>query len=515
MKFPRASGILLHPTSLPGKYGIGDLGPEAYAFVDFLVEAGQTYWQILPLGPTGYGDSPYNCYSAFAGNTLMISPEKLADDGLLSGGEASVGSPHVSKGFASDRVDFCAVYESKSEMLQLAFAAFERLEHGKLHDEIAKFDGENGWWLNDYAAFRAIKASRGQKPWYEWPTPLKLREKGAMAAITDELFNEIQAEKFFQFLFFRQWFALKEYANELGVKIIGDVPIFVALDSADVWCNQSKFKLNNDGSPKVVSGVPPDYFSSTGQLWGNPIYDWDAMRGDGFSWWTARVASALRIADVVRLDHFRGFAAAWEVPGKDKTAENGNWVDALGKELFHVLKRVLGDLPVIAEDLGVITPDVTEIRDEFGIPGMKILQFAFGGDAKNHDLPHNYPQNCVAYTGTHDNDTTVGWWNSQVGAESTRNEAEISREHYFCMKYLDTDGSKIHWDFIRAVWASVADTAIAPLQDVLGIGAKGRMNLPASTSDNWNWRFQKEDLTEEIIIRLSELTAIYGRNILA
>lgn len=512
MKFPRASGILLHPTSLPGKYGIGDLGPEAYAFVDFLVESGQTYWQILPLGPTGYGDSPYNCYSAFAGNTLMISPEKLADDGLLSGGEASGGSPHVSKGPSSDRVDFGAIYESKSKMLQIAFAAFEKLEHGELHDEVAKFDQENGWWLNDYAAFRAIKVSQEQKPWYEWPSPIRLREPGAMAAMTDELSDEIQAEKFYQFLFYRQWFALKEYANENGVKIIGDIPIFVALDSADVWCNQSKFKLNEDSNPKVVAGVPPDYFSKTGQLWGTPIYDWDAMKADGFEWWIARVASTLEAVDIVRIDHFRGFAATWEVPGEDETAENGEWVAVPGKELFFALRNALGDLPMIAEDLGVVTPDVEQLRDGFGLPGMKILQFAFGGDAKNHDLPHNYPRNCVAYTGTHDNDTVEGWWNSRAGDESTRDAAEISHEHEFCMKYLKTDGTEIHWDFIHAVWGSVADTAIAPLQDVLGIGNEGRMNLPASNSGNWNWRCRKEELMPEIAVRLFELTEIYGRN---
>ncbi len=509
MKFPRASGILLHPTSLPGKYGIGDLGPEAYAFVDFLVEAGQTYWQILPLGPTGYGDSPYNCFSAFAGNTLLISPEKLAEDSLSV--PPAVAGGLTNEPASDDRVDFGAVYEAKSKILPLAFAAFENLERGEMHDEIEKFDQENGWWLNGYAAFRAIKAAQDQKPWYEWPTPLKLREQGAMAAIVDELFDAIEAQKFYQFLFFRQWFALKEYANKHGVKIIGDIPIFVALDSADVWCNQSKFKLNDDGSPKVVSGVPPDYFSATGQLWGNPIYDWDAMRDDGFSWWIARVASALRTVDVVRLDHFRGFAAAWEVPGEDETAENGNWVTVPGKELFYALRHTFGELPMIAEDLGVITPDVTEIRDGFGIPGMKILQFAFGGDSRNHDLPHNYTRNSVAYTGTHDNDTTVGWWNSHVGAESTRDEATISHEHDFCLKYLSTDGSEINWDFIRAAWASVADTAIAPMQDVLGIGNEGRMNLPASNSGNWNWRFQKEDLTPEIITRLAEMTEIYGR----
>lgn len=507
MKFPRASGILLHPTSLPGKYGIGDLGPEAFSFVDFLVEAGQAYWQILPLGPTGYGDSPYNCFSAFAGNTLLISPEKLVEDGLLP--EQPVVASEVNE---PAKVDFGAVVEWKNKMLPLAFAAFEDSEGKHLQDEIEIFNNQNDWWLNDYAAFRAIKAAQDQKPWYEWPTPLRLREQGAMAAITDDLSEKIQAEKFYQFLFYRQWSALKSYANEQGVKIIGDIPIFVALDSADVWCNQSKFKLNEDGSPQVVAGVPPDYFSKTGQLWGTPIYDWDAMRADGFSWWIARVASTLKAVDVVRIDHFRGFAAAWEVPGEDETAENGSWVDGPGRELFFAFKNELGDLPMIAEDLGVITPDVIEIRDGFGFPGMKILQFAFGGDANNHDLPHNYTENCVAYTGTHDNDTTVGWWNSRVGAESTRDATAISHEHDFCKRYLNTDGSEINWDLIRAAWSSVAALAIAPMQDVLGIGTEGRMNLPASTSDNWNWRYEKKELTQKIAARLYELTETYGRN---
>ena len=506
MNFPRASGILLHPTSLPGDYGIGDIGPEAYSFVNFLEEAGQTYWQILPLGPTGYGDSPYQCFSAFAGNTLLISPEKLVEDELLTPEQVS-DRPE----FDAHKVDFGGVYEWKNKILPLAYESFHATTSVDLRGKFETFNQENEWWLDDYAAYKAIKAEHGQKPWYEWPEPLKLREKDALAAITEQLFEKIQAEKFYQFLFFRQWNELKEYAGKHGVKIIGDVPIFVALDSADVWCNQKKFKLNEDGSPKVVAGVPPDYFSKTGQLWGNPIYDWEAMRRDGFSWWIARVAFTLKTVDIVRVDHFRGFAAAWEVPGGDKTAENGRWVDVPGKELFIALKRALKELPVIAEDLGVITPDVEELRDGFGFPGMRILQFAFGGDAKNHDLPHNYIKNCVAYTGTHDNDTTVGWWKSQAGAGSTRDEADITREHDYCLKYLCTDGSEIHWDFIRAVWASVADTTITPMQDLLGIGTEGRMNLPASDSGNWFWRCSADSFTDDITQRLRELTETYGR----
>ena len=507
MNFTRASGILLHPTSLPGEYGIGDLGNQAYEFVNFLSEAKQTYWQILPLGPTGYGDSPYQCFSAFAGNTLLISPEKLLESGLL---DESILKDKPD--FPTAKVDYGGVYDWKNKILPEAYKAFHQTTSVDLRGKFETFSQENEWWLEDYARYRAVKAEQGQKPWYEWDDALKLRDREAIIRESERLYEKIQAEKFYQFLFFSQWAELKSYANRKGVKIVGDIPIFIALDSSDVWCNQDKFKLNADGSPKVVAGVPPDYFSKTGQLWGNPIYDWDAMRRDGFHWWIARVASTLRTVDVVRVDHFRGFAAAWEVPGGDKTAENGRWVDVPGRELFLALKRALGDLPVIAEDLGVITPDVEELRDGFGFPGMRILQFAFGGDAKNHDLPHNYISNCVAYTGTHDNDTTVGWWNSQAGAGSTRDADAITREHDYCLKYLDTDGTEIHWDFIRSVWGSVAHTAIAPLQDLLGIGNEGRMNLPASDSGNWFWRYKDGALTPEIVERLKGLTETYGRD---
>ncbi|MBP6002526.1 MAG: 4-alpha-glucanotransferase [Pyrinomonadaceae bacterium] len=506
MAFPRASGILLHPTSLPGDCGIGDLGDEAFRFIDFLVEARQQYWQILPLGPTGYGDSPYQCFSAFAGNTLLISPEKLIEDGLITPSDLD-----DRPDFTAHKVDFGSVYNWKNQLLPKAYDGFHRVTSFDLRGKFETFCQENDFWLDDYALFRAIKATQDQKPWYEWPAELKLREGTAMRFAAERLYEETQAQKFYQFLFFRQWMAVKDHANRSGIKIIGDIPIFVAADSADVWCNQNKFKLSADGTAKVVAGVPPDYFSSTGQLWGNPIYDWDAMRADGFRWWIARVHSTFQTVDVVRVDHFRGFAASWEVPGDDETAENGRWVDVPGKELFVALRQSLGELAIIAEDLGVITPDVEELRDGFGFPGMRILQFAFGGDAQNHDLPHNYIRNCVAYTGTHDNDTTVGWFNSQAGAGSTRDEGEISREHDYCLKYLDSNGEEIHWDFIRAVWASVANTAITPLPDLLGIGTEGRMNLPASTSGNWHWRMTRESINDGIVERLKELTEIYGR----
>ncbi|MBK9153268.1 MAG: 4-alpha-glucanotransferase [Chloracidobacterium sp.] len=506
MRFQRASGILLHPTSLPGDLGIGDFGPAAYEFVDFLEEAGQSYWQVLPLGPTGFGDSPYQCFSAFAGNPLLISPEKLVGAGLLTEEDLA-----ARPAFPQKKIDFGAVYEWKSRLLMNAFENFQTSIDTVRNAEFTRFCTENSWWLDDYAAFRAAKKFFEPRPWFEWPEAVRLRDPEALAEIGAKLREPIEAERFLQYVFFSQWKSLKEYASERGVKIIGDVPIFVAHDSADVWCNQNKFKLNPDGTARVVSGVPPDYFSKTGQLWGNPIYDWEAMRREGFGWWIARVAFTLRMVDAIRIDHFRGFAASWEVPGGEKTAANGEWVSVPGAELFSALRAALGDLPVIAEDLGVITADVEQLRDGFSIPGMRILQFAFGGDADNRDLPHNYVNNCVVFTGTHDNDTAIGWWRSKAGKGSTRDKKAVSREQEHCRKYLQTDGAEINWDLIRAGWASVADLAIAPLQDVLGIGSDGRMNLPATTSGNWTWRFSARKLTKKLASRLRDLTELYGR----
>ena len=497
---------MLHPTSLPSRYGIGDLGDEAYQFVDFLVSAKQTYWQVLPLGQTGYGDSPYQCFSAFAGNIYLISPDKLADDGFLTD-EDLASAPE----FPGGKVDFGKVIDFKLPLLKKAFESFRQTTDQELADNFRLFCQFNAFWLEDYALFRALKLSQDQKSWQEWDEPLKLRRPEALEKARKELDDEIFAQKFYQFAFFRQWESLKKYANENEVKIVGDVPIFVALDSADVWCNPAQFKLNEDGSPTTVAGVPPDYFSKTGQLWGNPIYNWDNMRADGFGWWTARVRFTLKMVDIVRVDHFRGFAASWEVPGGDETAERGEWVNVPGMELFQTLKERIGELPFWAEDLGVITPDVEALRDSFGFPGMRILQFAFGGDAKNLDLPHNYIKNSVAFTGTHDNDTTVGWFNSVAGKGSGRDEAQIEKERRFCLDYLNTDGAEIQWDFVRAVWASVAETAIAPMQDLLGLGTEARMNLPASTSGNWSWQCKPGDFSDEIAERLKHLTEIYGR----
>ncbi len=506
MNFPRASGILLHPTSLPGRFGIGDFGAEAYKFIDFLAEAGQSYWQILPLGPTGFGDSPYQCFSAFAGNTLLISPQKLAAENFLTAKEIN-----SAPSFPAERVNYGEAIRWKNDLLKKAFERFRLTTSVDLRGGFETFSQNAAFWLDDYALFRALKLGNNQVSWLEWDAPLRLRDEDALKQARENLHEEIQAQKFYQFLFFRQWTELKNYCAAKKIKIIGDVPIFVALDSADVWRNPSQFKLSADSSPKVLAGVPPDYFSKTGQLWGNPIYDWKRMQADNFRWWTRRVRFTLETVDIVRVDHFRGFAAAWEVPGGEETAENGRWVNVPGKELFAALIGALGDLPVIAEDLGVITPDVEDLRDSLGFPGMRILQFAFGGGTDNHDLPHNYIKNCAAYTGTHDNDTSVGWFHSHVGAGSTRNAAEISREHDFCLDYLESDGSEIHWKLIRAVWASVADTAVAPMQDLLGLGNEARMNLPASDSGNWQWRCRTGDFSMEIAARLRKLTKIYGR----
>jgi 4-alpha-glucanotransferase len=506
MTFPRASGILLHPTSLPGRFGIGDLGSPAYRFADFLVAGGQSLWQVLPLGPTGYGDSPYACYSAFAGNTLLISPDRLAAEGLLGNDDL----PEV-RPLPSDRVDFSQAHAVKDAILRRAFAEFQRTTDTELRNAVESFAEQNVSWLEDYALFRALKNAHGGAAWYEWERSLVQRMPAALARAREELREEIEAQKFYQFLFFKQWLELKEYCNRRGVRIVGDVPIFVAHDSADVWTNPDQFKLNPDGTAIVVAGVPPDYFSRTGQYWGNPIFNWQRMQADGFKWWIERVGATLQTVDVLRIDHFRGFAACWEIPGGDLTAERGRWVEAPGRELFHAIRNALGDLPIIAEDLGVITPDVIKLRDEFGFPGMRILQFAFGGDPRNIDLPHNYHRNVVVYTGTHDNDTTVGWFNSVAGEGSTRTSKQIECEREFCMKYLQSDGQEVHWDFIRTVFASVADTAIVPMQDVLGLGTEARMNLPNSTSGNWLWRFKEDALTDLLAERLKDLSSLYGR----
>lgn len=495
MKFPRGSGILLHPTSLPTRFGIGDLGPAAHNFVDSLVAAAQKYWQILPQGPTGEGNSPYSSYSAFAGNTLLISPEALLVDGLIDAELLEIETP-----FDEGRVDFDRVAEWKKGVLNAAFETLRSTASVEIHDEFTSFCREHFWWLDDYALFVALKQNHDGKAWFQWAKPLRQRDEASIATIRSQLAREIQAEQFAQFLFYRQWAAVKKYANDKGIFIIGDIPIFVAYDSADVWCNQSKFKLDADGKPLVVSGVPPDYFSKTGQLWGNPIYDWQAMQRDDFGWWTARIAFALRSCDAVRLDHFIGFIRNWEIPYGDETAENGAWAEVPGRALFSTLRRRLGDVALIAEDLGSLTPEVEALRDDCGMPGMRILQYAFGGDAHNSNLPHNYIQNSVSYTGTHDNDTTVGWYDG-VPANVKAHLKE----------YLKTSANEVNWDLICASQASVADVSIIPMQDLLGLGSEFRMNTPATETGNWAWRYGAKYLTATLLDRLNELAKLYGR----
>ncbi|HET7747321.1 MAG TPA: 4-alpha-glucanotransferase [Vicinamibacteria bacterium] len=507
MKVGRTSGILLHPTSLPGRWGIGDLGPEAFAFIEFLHEAGQGLWQVLPLGPTGYGDSPYQCFSAFAGNPLLVSLDRLREDGLLSEADLA-GAPDL----PAREVDYGRVIDFKLPLLQRAWEAFRSSPDAGRRAAFEEFCRKEARWLDDYALFMVVKEAHGMKAWPEWPADIRGRGKEALERWRREHEDAVRARMFWQYLFFSQWREVHSACRERGIRLMGDIPIFVAHDSADVWSHPDLFRLHEDGRPEVVAGVPPDYFSATGQLWGNPIYRWEEMERRGFDWWIDRFRSTLEIVDVVRVDHFRGFEAYWEVPAGEPTAVNGRWVKSPGLALFEAVQGALGELPIVAENLGVITPEVEALRERFGFPGMAILQFAFGSDPQGSTfIPHNFPRNRVVYTGTHDNDTTVGWWTSSAGADSTRTAEEIERERDFARRYLQTDGSEIHWAFIRAVLSSVADLAIVPLQDVLGLGSEARMNLPGRPGGNWRWRFRWEQLTPEIRGRLRELVEIYGR----
>jgi len=488
MQFPRSSGILLHPTSLPGPFGVGDLGDESYRFADFLAKAGLHIWQVLPLSPTGYGESPYQSLSSFAGNPLLISLEKLADRGYLAARDLE-----DTPVFPDDIVDFANVIPFKIKLLRKAFGSF------RSSAEFEEFCERERAWLDDFSRFMALKSANGQKAWTDWSN----HEADP---------QEIELQKFWQWEFHRQWDELKSYCRSRGVRMMGDIPIYVAHDSADVWSNPDLFELNPDGQPAKMSGVPPDYFSATGQLWGNPIYRWDRMQATGYKWWIERFRATLRVVDMVRLDHFRGFEGYWEVPAGESTAINGRWVKGPGAALFEALEAALGKLPIVAENLGVITPEVEALRHRFGFPGMSVLQFAFGTDPQAPTFrPHNYPREVVAYTGTHDNDTTVGWWQTQGAGDSTRSPADVERERDFTKAYLNSDGREIHWAFIRAVMASVADTVIVPLQDVLGLGNEARMNLPGSTKGNWHWRCRPNALTPQIRDRLKQLTLLYDR----
>jgi 4-alpha-glucanotransferase len=487
----RASGILLHPTSLAGKYGMGALGNEAKAFIDFLHLAKQTYWQILPLGPTGYGDSPYQCFSSNAGNPYLIDIDTLVNDGLIT----SADIPELV--VADDiRIDYGSVIDHKMGILKTAKNNFK--PDG--NNEYTFFLQANAHWLNDYALFMALKEKFDKRPWYEWENDYRLRNQSVLLKETLALKDSIEFQQFIQYVFFKQWKDIKNYANSKGVQIIGDIPIYVAMDSSDTWCNPELFQFDNNKNPVVVGGCPPDYFSETGQLWGNPIFNYHKMEEDGFAWWINRIRASLALYDYVRVDHFRGFSGYWSIPYGEPTAVNGKWVDGPGKKLFYAIKNALGDIPIIAEDLGLITPDVTELRDHFNLPGMKILQFAFDSAEANDYIPHNYIKNCVVYTGTHDNDTVLGWYE----------KAKEADQKYF-LNYIHSDGSDICKDLIRVAWASVANTAIIPMQDLLRLGGDARMNLPGTTVNNWLWRMKADDLKTELAEELAALTKLYDR----
>jgi len=507
MRFPRCSGILLHPTCLPGPFGIGELGSEAYAFVDFLKSAGQKLWQVLPLNPTGYGDSPFQCFSAQAGNHLLISLEKLREQGVLERSDLT-GRP----AFPEDHVDFGAVIRWKAPLLHKAAARFLADAAATEKNAFESFCRENASWLPEFALFMACKEENGGVAWNRWPPDIALRKPEALNAARTRLSDEISAVQYWQFEFSRQWQTLRAYAHDAGIRIVGDIPIYVALDSADVWTNRQYFCLSDDGQPLKIAGVPPDYFSATGQCWGNPIYRWDRLKQSGYLWWIERLRGALSLYDAVRIDHFRGFEAYWEIPCQETTALNGRWVKGPGAELFAVLEREFGELPIIAENLGVITPEVEAIRERFHFPGMAILQFAFGNDPQGPSFrPHNYSRELAAYTGTHDNDTVVGWWASSGAGDSTRTPEDVAKEHAFARAYLNFTDVPIHWVLIRGVLSSVADLAIIPLQDLLGLGSEARMNLPGTSRGNWRWRFEKGLLTDALARRLCELVEMYDR----
>jgi 4-alpha-glucanotransferase len=504
MKFPRRSGILLHPTSLPGPFGIGDLGSAAYQFADFLAAAGQAYWQVLPLSPTGYADSPYQGLSAFAGNPMLISLEKLVHLGHLSANDLK-----SVPDFPVDRVDYGWVIGYKTDLLNRAFANFRESAPDDQKKSFDKFCKQNTSWLDDVALFMALKETHNLAPWYEWEPELATRKPAAIAAARQSLAIQIENQKYRQWQFFEQWLALKLYANGQGIRIIGDTPIYVAMDSADVWANPSLFLLDRRLKPIAVAGVPPDYFSATGQLWGNPLYRWDAMAKSRFAWWIERFRMTFTQTDIVRIDHFRAFYNYWAVPAGLTTAVKGRWIKGPGSALFHAVTRALGDVAIIAEDLGEFDKKsragVTALQEEFGFPGMKVVQFAFGNGPTDPFLPHNFTQNYVAYTGTHDNDTVAGWYTN-----APANEGDYAR------RYLARDGSDIVWDLIRLTWSSVAHTVITTVQDLLQLGHDTRYNTPSTIgAPNWCWRLAPDALNntlpDQVATRLRELTWVYGR----
>ena len=491
----RTSGILLPVASLPSRYGIGCFSKEAYEFVDRLEEAGQSYWQILPLGPTSYGDSPYQSFSTFAGNPYFISLDELIEEGVLTRAECE----KVNWGKAKGSIDYEKIYNGRYPLLRKAY------ERSKISEnpEYQKFVNENSWWLSDYALFMAVKGRFDNVEWTKWAEDIRLRWKWAMDYYREELYYDIEFQQYMQFKFHEQWMKLKAYANENGIKIIGDIPIYVAMDSADTWANPWLFKLDEKNCPTQVAGCPPDGFSATGQLWGNPLYNWEVHRNSGYEWWIKRIANCFRLYDVVRIDHFRGFDEYYSIPFGDQTAERGHWEKGPGMDLFNTVKEKLGDVDVIAEDLGYLTESVIEMVKESGYPGMKVLQFAFDSREESDYLPHNYERNCVVYTGTHDNDTILGWY--YVMSEEDR---EFSKEYMGNAKSTDEE---LPWDFIRMSMESVANLAVTPMQEFLGLGTEARINYPSTLGNNWKWRLLPGQFTPELAKRIHRLTQITAR----
>ncbi len=507
MKFERASGVLLHPTSLPGPYGIGEIGPEAYRFADFLKATGQKLWQILPLGPTSYGDSPYQSPSTFAGNPLWISFDLLIKDKLLT--RAQLKNFPV---FPADKVDFGPVILARFAILEKVCETFDRKASALMQEEFKAFCAHNAYWLEDYALFAALKDAHGGVPWTQWGAALARREPAALQEARKSYAVQIRNGKIIQFLFENQWKRLRAYCADQRIRFVGDIPIFVAHDSADVWANPGLFFLKPDGQPSVVAGVPPDYFSATGQLWGNPLYNWEAHKAQNYDWWMARLRRTFELVDIVRIDHFRGFEAYWEIPGGETTAIQGKWVKGPDQQMFDVLLARMGALPIIAEDLGIITPPVEALRDHCEFPGMRILQFAFGNDDRAAEFrPESYPEHCCVYTGTHDNDTTVGWFRSESGKGSTRTAKEIEAERKMILDYLKTDGHEIHWDLMNLGARSNANTFVVPMQDLLGLGSEARMNTPGVAGGNWQWRFSWDQITNDLRDRFAHVTRSTGR----
>jgi len=497
MPFPRSSGILCHPTSFPSRYGIGDLGKGAYDFLEWLTSAKQQLWQVLPLSPTGYGDSPYQSFSAFAGNPLLISPDSLAWSGLLPR-DALIDVPT----FPVFRVDFGPVIQYKQSLFRLSYEHFKIQATNDQRNGFAEFRDRTRGWLPDFALFMALKGHFGGGSWHGWARDILVRYPPALDYYRKTLADETGYHEYLQWQFAEQWGSLKASANALGIQIIGDVPIFVAEDSADVWSRPELFYLDEARNPIVIAGVPPDNFSATGQRWGNPHYRWDVMAQSGYRWWVERIRHTLTTVDIVRIDHFRGFEAAWEIPASEPTAIKGRWAKGPGAAFFQAVNAALGKLPIIAEDLGVITPEVDALRTQFGFPGMKVLQFGFALDNDPKYLPHTFEQNYIVYPGTHDNNTVIGWFNEAI---------RTGPEKWNCLRYLGTDGRDLAWDFIRMAWGSVANQAVACLQDVMSLGNEARMNFPSKESGNWQWRYTPEMLTDAFAARLRELTEIYDR----